>query len=282
MGSDTHSKPPSQQAAFEALRSTLRAAMDVKNARELSLGLRTLHEGSAGPGAAGSLAEAAISAGTSIGWSAAPSSSNRGALPADVALGPEDIPRLVALIRSENEDKIFEAVSSFRKMISKGDDDAPIDQVMEAGVLDVCVELLTSMHPKIVFEALWVLTNIASGETRNCEKVAESGAIPIALDLLSHHQPEVQCQAVWLIGNVAGDSATCRNIVLASGALSAISRNLNPDASLDFVSKATWAISNCLRGHPTASPEAGAEALPMLAQLLYSEDTGKSHFSSLS
>jgi importin subunit alpha-6/7 len=186
-----------------------------------------------------------------------------------------DIPRLIELIRSNDEALMFEAVSAFRKMLSK-EDAPPIDQVIEAGLVEVFVRFLSSPNPKMVFEASWALTNIASGSSAHTAKVVESGAIPIFVQLLNHHDADVKEQAVWVIGNITGDSPHCRDIILASGALPTVLRNINHEARLSFVRNATWTISNCLRGKPAPPAEMVAQALPMLAELIYSEDTGES------
>ncbi|MDO9099938.1 MAG: hypothetical protein Q7V53_04230 [Caldisericota bacterium] len=166
----------------------------------------------------------------------------------------------------------LEAVSQFRKMLSK-EDNPPIDSVIASGLVPIFVRFLAMDHlPRLQFESAWALTNIASGTPANTRAVLESGAVPYFVHLLDSSEADVREQAVWALGNIAGDSPRCRDFVLKERALPGVLRHLVPGAKLSFVRNATWTLSNFLRGKPAPEYELIQDCLPMLATLIYSED----------
>ncbi|KAG0537642.1 hypothetical protein BDA96_03G166200 [Sorghum bicolor] len=76
--------------------------------------------------------------------------------------------------------------------------------------------------------------------------------------------------AVWALGNVAGDSAKCRDIVHAHGALFPILQLFNGNPRLSLLRTVTWSLSNFCRGEPNF--EHVKPALLVLRQLIHSED----------
>ena len=82
---------------------------------------------------------------------------------------------------------------------------------------------------------------------------------------------DVREQAVWALGNMAGDSAAFRDQVLQAGALPQLLPLVHRDAKLSFLRNATWTLSNFCRGKPHPSMDLVGPALPMLAQLIYSQ-----------
>ena len=55
---------------------------------------------------------------------------------------------------------------------------------------------------------------------------------------------------MWALGNVAGDSAKCRDIVHAHGALFPILQLFNGNPRLSLLRTVTWSLSNFCRGEP--------------------------------
>ena len=57
-------------------------------------------------------------------------------------------------------------------------------QVIEAGLVNRFISMLQQPNPKLQFEALWALTNIASGTSAHTAVVVAAGALPLCVDLL--------------------------------------------------------------------------------------------------
>jgi importin subunit alpha-1 len=79
-------------------------------------------------------------------------------------------------------------------------------------------------------------------------------------------------QAVWALGNIAGDSPECRDLVLAQGVLIPLLEQLNPNSKMSMLRNATWTLSNLCRGKPQPAWNMVLPALPVLAQLVFSND----------
>lgn len=161
-------------------------------------------------------------------------------------------------------------MNAIRRLLSK-EENPPVKQVLDTGILAKLIELITSADPKIGFEAAWAVTNIASTEYTSV--VVDAGAVrPLVAGMMSGDS-NVRDQCVWCVGNIAGDSAKYRNMLLETeGALQALFLNIQNPSNLPLLRNATWALSNFCRGKPTPHPDAVKAILPALSFLLSHED----------
>ncbi len=182
------------------------------------------------------------------------------------------IPEHVAGIMCNDPQKLVEHTKAFRKLLSRPEN-PPIAEVIAAGIVPKFVEFLKhSNNNELQFEAAWVLTNIASGQSHQTLEVLKAGAVPIFVELLLSPVNNVREQAVWALGNVAGDSSECRDIVLQAGALGPLLQLITNDAPLRMLRNSTWTLSNLFRGKPSPPLDLMRPALPVLARLIYHSD----------
>ena len=118
---------------------------------------------------------------------------------------------------AEEYDAALVAVRGLRKQLSLARN-PPIDDCINAGLVPAFVTMLGHPESKLQFEAAWCLTNIASGNSKQCETVVQNNGVPPLVALMGSSVMDVCEQAVWAIGNIAGDCPAMRDIVLANGA----------------------------------------------------------------
>jgi importin subunit alpha-6/7 len=68
--------------------------------------------------------------------------------------------------------------------------------------------------PQLQLEATWILTNVASGSTIQCQSIIDKGGIPLFISLLLKENMGIVEQAIWAIGNIASDCSFYRDAIL--------------------------------------------------------------------
>ena len=122
-------------------------------------------------------------------------------------------------IKFGNEEEQLAATRKARKLLSK-EDNPPGRAAVDSGLVPIMVEMLKSKNAKLVFEAAWTLTNVAStdctAELAYDQPPLRRNAIPLLVQLLRHPNKDVREQCSWCLGNVAGDGVALRDIVLST------------------------------------------------------------------
>ncbi len=114
-------------------------------------------------------------------------------------------------------------------------------------VVPVLQKVLTGAHTQDQFDALWCLTNLASGDHATTAMLYP--AVPYVIHLVTPENPPLAEQAVWCLGNIAGDCDECRARVVLNGAvdpLMALLRLPNPPPSM--LQTLGFTLCNVLRG----------------------------------
>lgn len=139
-----------------------------------------------------------------------------------------------------------------RKLLSL-ETQPPFTRVLDRNLIPTI--LATAQHgstDKIQFEAIWCLTNIASGESMYVLKLVECQAINILVSIVdSANSLEVKEQAIWCLGNISGDNISYRNAILSAGAADKICALLDQSPpGTSFVRNASWTLANFCKGNP--------------------------------
>jgi hypothetical protein len=186
---------------------------------------------------------------------------------------PQMIQQLAAALDVQDATVILDATRDIRKRLSVATA-PPIQACIQCGVIPKMVHFCQHGGTDLQFEAAWVLTNIASGASDQTMAVVQAGAVPVLVAMVNSPAAEVREQAIWALGNVAGDCAKLRDLCLQSGMIVPLLQILTDEtSSKSMMRNATWSVSNLFRGKPPPPFELVQTALPVVAQLLYSNDT---------
>ena len=185
----------------------------------------------------------------------------------------DNLTQMVAGVMDDDAAVQTEYTTQLRMLLSV-DTNAPIQQVIDSGVVPRFVEFLQrDDRPTLQFEAAWVIIEIAAGTSDHIKTVIEVGAVPIFVHLLTSPNDNVREQAVFALGLIAGDSPPCRDIVLQAGAMQPLLQQLHQNSKLSMLRNAAWTLSNFCRGNPQPNFDMVSPALPHLASLLSNPST---------
>jgi len=168
-------------------------------------------------------------------------------------------------------------VTDIRKRLSRASN-PPTQEAIDAGLIPLMVQYMGGADTKLQFEASWVLTNIASGDSEQTAAVVHNGAVPALAQLLSSPELETREQAAWCIGNILGDSPQLRdhalqfNLVPAMLQLIVLAEQSGAD-KVTALRTATWVLSNAFRGKPGPALDVVGPAIPYIAQLMHHADS---------
>ena len=158
---------------------------------------------------------------------------------------------LMDLILSKEEHKLLFGIVGLRKLLSLIDN-PPIQNVIDANLLPILLSLVgRNDFPRLQFEVLWWLTNIASGKSDHVQALIDKGALPLFISLLGSNHKNIVEQAIWALGNIAGEDAYFKNLILKEGAIKPLGQIFSTaEADSMLARNWAWCITNLLRGKP--------------------------------
>ena len=161
---------------------------------------------------------------------------------------------LADTIHYGGDDDKYLAVQSLRQQLSKSSAEgwaAVIPKILSAQppVLPKLIACLDSDEDRMLHEAVWTLSNLCAGGTRETKQVVRAGALPhLVRRASSHPSAHIRETSAWCLGNMAGDTKAISTQMVEAGGLRALSEGylINPDAS-DVKKVVSWAIGYCVR-----------------------------------
>jgi Importin beta binding domain len=160
--------------------------------------------------------------------------------------------------------ELLDNVRTIRRMLAT-ENNPPVQCMLNSGILFFLVEMIdisnirkgalnieeaeiSALQSKLIFEATWALTNIASTDYAD-SIVQYPNAIERLIALLAYEADgSVREQSIWCLGNIAGDNYFYRDILLNDERVKAgFLQNLMCPQSVSLLSTLCWAISNLCR-----------------------------------
>lgn len=174
---------------------------------------------------------------------------------------------------------VYESVYRFRQLLCQTNA-PPIEEVVQTQLVPRFVELLSlnnilysdardkHLIKTCRIESAWVLTNIASGNTKQTSTIIQNGGIPLLFKMIKEDD-EIADQAIWCLGNIAGDKESFRDSILHFPRSLELLVSLYERNDLNLTKNVTWLLSNLSRGkNPTIEPKKAEVILKIFINLL--------------
>ncbi|KAG8946029.1 Importin alpha subunit (Karyopherin alpha subunit) (Serine-rich RNA polymerase I suppressor protein) [Tulasnella sp. 424] len=175
------------------------------------------------------------------------------------------IPAIVSGIHSDDRHTRLIATIKIRRLLQNRPGHVGIQSIINSGLVSTVVEMLSSEDSKFRAEAVWIVSNIASGTTGQKATVADAGAIPKLVAMSLTDAGDAQEQALRALGYIGWDSARCRDLVVKAGGVKLALDVL--DGPENYTEKVQVAASWVLTPYLTARP--GAQfALQVTGQMI--------------
>eukprot|EP00924_Labyrinthula_sp_SR-Ha-C_P007574 augustus_masked-scaffold_42-processed-gene-0.48-mRNA-1 protein AED:0.02 eAED:0.02 QI:0/-1/0/1/-1/1/1/0/525 len=130
--------------------------------------------------------------------------------------------------------------------LSDGPNDR-IQAVIEAQVVQRCVELLGHVEVSVQTPALRTVGNIVTGDDMQTQVVLGTGALQALLGLLSSEKKGIRKEACWTISNITAGNPEQIQLVINAGIFPALIKMLETE-QFEIQKEAAWAVSNASAG----------------------------------
>lgn len=161
----------------------------------------------------------------------------------------------LACLNQSDTKCVLKAVYYIRKLLVSKTDPPILELVNKGGVVKLVDLLKKRVDGFLLYEVLWCITNIASGDCDSTKYLTENGIIPeIKFLLLNIKTPCIIDQVIWIIANIAGDEHMYRAEMLGLGFLDELVKIFNDTEYTKFKEDCMWAISNLIKGVKKLTP----------------------------
>ena len=159
-------------------------------------------------------------------------------------------PEIITAFRANDLTQKYTGLVGIRKLLTL--QNAPIQELVDIGITSELLLLLDNSYPEFQYEALWCLTNIATGTSDQANSIVVKGGIEKIIKLMDSSIEELKEQAIWIIGNLASDSQKIRDTLIREKAFDKIITLLasSSASNLQLIKHSTWALSNFFRVKP--------------------------------
>jgi len=185
-------------------------------------------------------------------------------------------PDIIAAFRSQDVAQKYTGLVGIRKLLSL--QKSPIQELIDFGITSELISLLDNSPPEFQYEALWCLTNIATGTSDQANSIVVKGGIPKILKLMDSPIEELKIQATWIIGNLASDCQKIRDSLIKDKAFDKLITILASTNQKQLLKQATWAIGNFFRIKPYPPFDVVKKCIKMVARAMMMFEENENDF----
>ena len=156
--------------------------------------------------------------------------------------------QIIDAFKSQDITQKYSGLVGIRKLLSI--QNSPIQELIDIGIIPELIQLLDNAPSEFQYEALWCLTNIASGTSDQANNIVIKGGIPKIIKLLDSSIEELKIQATWLLGNLSSDCLKIRDALIKEKAFDKLITILASTNDKQLIKQATWALGNFFRVRP--------------------------------
>ena len=190
---------------------------------------------------------------------------------------PSDFQKIINLFHSQNKEEKLKGLIGIRKLLSI-EPYPPIQEIIDMKIVPELINLLDNCPNEFKYEAIWCLTNIASGNPNQANTILINGGIPKIYNLLDSDIEDIKIQTIWLIANLIGDSSKIRDTFIVQKIFDKILTILASTNYDKYIEVCTWAISNFFRVKPIPNYEMSYKAFKIIARAIMIYETTNVEF----
>uniref|UniRef100_A0A0N4ZMI5 Importin subunit alpha n=1 Tax=Parastrongyloides trichosuri TaxID=131310 RepID=A0A0N4ZMI5_PARTI len=157
-----------------------------------------------------------------------------------------------------SEDRLYQIYRGIRVILSQNAQ-APIEKLLSLGLLDTLVKALHCNNNKIIYEAAWAITNIASGTQEQTKAVVDAGVLPQLLKFLGNKKSSTELveQCIWALANIVVDSQMYRDTTIKMGLLKILGDYIGrlQELPITLIRNIAWLFLNLSRHKNSKIPD---------------------------
>ena len=178
---------------------------------------------------------------------------------------PTDFHKIINLFHSQNKEEKLKGLIGIRQFLSI-DPNPPIQEIIDMKIVPELINLLDNAPNEFKFEAIWCLTNIASGSEDQANTILIYGGVAKIYNLLDSDIEEIKHQTIWLIANLTGESQKIRDNLIDQKIFDKLLTILASTNYDKYIEICTWALSNFFRVKPVPNYENTYKAFKIIAR----------------
>ena len=174
---------------------------------------------------------------------------------------------IIKAFRTEDIVQKYKGLVGIRKLLTLPN--APTQEIIDINIIPELIQLLGNSPSEFQYEALWCLTNIATGTTDQANNIVVKGGVPKILNLLDSQIEEIKVQATWLLGNLASDCTKIRDNLIKEKAFDKLVTILACTNNEQLIKQSTWALSNFFRVRPKPHYETVKKCINVITKVMF-------------